>query len=118
MIFIPEGNAVEEIFQECLRVNPLSNDKAAIYKTWLANRISEIQVITPGTTRSRVNQILDQNGGECTPGAAIYSHADCHVLKVRIEFESTSNSDSGSDFNDNDKVKATSIPYLGFFIND
>jgi hypothetical protein len=116
--FIPEGDAVEEIFQECLRLKPLSKDKAAIYKTWLADRISEIQVITPGTPRSRVNQILSQNGGTSTPSAAIYSHADCYMLKVRIEFESTSNSDGRFDFNDNDKVKATSLPYLGLYIAD
>ena len=116
--FIPESNAVEEIFQECLRVKPLSDDKAAIYKAWLADRISEIQVITPGTPRSRVNQILQQNGGLSTPGAAIYSHADCYMLKVRIEFESTPNSDGHLAFNDNDKVKATSLPYLGLYITD
>jgi len=39
-------------------------------------------------------------------------------LKVRIEFEPMSNEHAGFPFNENDKVKAVSMPYLGFFTCD
>jgi hypothetical protein len=118
VIFIPEVEPAEEIFLKCTSVRPLSADKAFIYKKWLEDCISEIQSITTGTTRGEVNQILHQNGGICTPSAAIYSHIECEVLKVRIEFEPISNEHARLAFDENDKVKAVSTPYLGFFICD
>jgi hypothetical protein len=115
--FIPEVNPSEEIFLKCTSVKPLSADKSIIYKKWLEDRIAEIQSITAGTTRGRVNQLLCQNGGISTPRAAIYSHIECPVLKVRIEFETISHGHAGIEFSD-DKVKAVSMPYLGLFIAD
>jgi len=118
VIFIPKVNPSEEIFLKCKSVKPLSADKAFIYKKWLEERISEIQSITAGTTRRGVNQILLQNGGLSTPRAAIYSHIECPDLKVRIEFVPMSNENARLEFNENDKVKAVSMPYLGFFTCD
>jgi len=118
VIFIPKVYPAEEIFLKCTSVKPLSDDKASIYKTWLEDRISEIQSITAGTTRGKVNQLLRQNGGLFTSKAAIYSHIDCEVLKVRIEFEPESNQHAGLKFDENDKVKAVSMPYLGLFTAD
>ena len=118
VIFIPKVNPAEEIFLKCTSVKPLSADKASIYKKWLEDRISEIQSITAGSTLKKVNQILFQNGGLSTPSAAIYSHIECTVLKVRIEFEPMSNEHAKLEFNENDKVKAVSTPYLGFFTCD
>ena len=66
----------------------------------------------------KVNQILKRNGGISTPRASIYSHVDCLELKVRVEFEVKSNSEGFLDSNDNDKVRAVSIPYLGLFLTD
>jgi hypothetical protein len=117
-IFIPKADPAEEIFQKCDSVKPLSSDKVSIYKKWLKERVSEIQSITTGTTRKKVNQILRQNGGFSSLDAAIYSHIECDVLKVRIEFELVSDKHAGFPFNENDKVKAASMPYLGFFIYD
>lgn len=118
VIFIPKVDPAEEIFLKCKSVKPLSADKASIYKIWLEDRISEIQSIAAGTTRRKVNQILRINGGICTPSAAIYSHTECEVLKVRIEFEPMSNEHARLEFNENDRVKAVSTPYLGFFSCD
>ena len=117
-IFTPQIDPAEEIFQKCINIKPLSTDKASNYKKWLKDRISEIQSITAGSTRKKVNQIVFQNGGLSTPSAAVYSHIECTVLKVRIEFEPMSNEHAGFPFNENDKVKAVSMPYLGFFTCD
>jgi hypothetical protein len=116
--FMPKANPAEEIFLKCESVESLSADKAIIYKKCLEDCISEIQSITAGTTRGKVNQILRQNGGVFTPGAAIYSHRDCAVLKVRIEFETVSHGRAGIEFSEDNKVKAVSMPYLGLFIAD
>ena len=113
--FIPEVNAVDEIFRKCNSVKPLSIDEVPIYKEWLEDRISEIQSITADTTRSQLNQYLLQNGGISTPNAAIYSHKECNVLKVRIEFKPEPYK-QGQLFNENDRVKGISMPYLGLFI--
>lgn len=117
-IFVPQADPVEEIFQQCNSVKPLSADKVPVYKKWLQDRILEIQSITPGTTRKKVNQILQQNGGLTTRDSAIYSNIECIVLKVRIEFEPAPNEtgDKKSHLNENDKVIYVSMPYLGFFI--
>ena len=117
-IFIPKTDPAEEIFLKCNSVNPLSADKASIYQKWLRDRISEIQSITPVQTRRKVNQILRQNGGIFTPSAIIYSHKECDVLKVRIEFEPVSSEHEGFPLNENDEVKSVSMPYLGFFTCD
>ena len=85
---------------------------------WLKDRITEIQSIVAGTTRKKVNQVLLKNGGIPTPTAAIYSSTECSVLKVRIEFEATQNDNERFPFNEDDKVKAVSMPYLGFFTWD
>jgi len=113
--FIPKTNPAEEIFLKCNSVNPVSADKAPIYQKWIQDRISEIQSITPVQTRRKVNQILRQNGGVFTPSAIIYSHKECDVLKVRIEFEPVSSGDEGFSLNENDEVKSVSMPYLGLF---
>jgi hypothetical protein len=118
VIFITEVDPVEEIFNKCISVIPLTADKASIYKKWLEERISEIQGITAGTTRKKVNQILFQNGGISTPSVAIYSHTECKVLKVRIEFEAQKDENGRLKFNENDNVKAVSMPYLGSFVTD
>jgi hypothetical protein len=118
VIFKPQADPVEEIFQQCNSVKPLSADKAPIYKKWLQDRILEIQSITPGTTRKKVNQILLQNGGIFIPSAITYSHKECDSLKVRIEFELVLNEREGFPLNEDDKVKSVSMPYLGFFIAD
>jgi len=116
--FMPKTNPAEEIFLKCESVEPLSADKASIYKKCLEDYICEIKSITAGTTRGKVNQILRQNGGLFTPGAAIYSHRDCAVLKARIEFETVSHGRAGIEFSEDNKVKAVSMPYLGLFIAD
>lgn len=67
VIFLPKTDPVEEIFQQCESVKPLSADKVPVYKKWLQDRILEIQSITPGTARKKVNQILFQNGGIFVP---------------------------------------------------
>jgi hypothetical protein len=119
VIFMPKTNPAEEIFLKCESVEPLSADKASIYKKCLEDYICEIQSITAGTTtRGKVNQLLLQNGGISTPKAAIYSHIERPVLKVRIEFEPNSDEHARYPFNENDKVKAVSMPYLGLFIAD
>ena len=118
VVFIPEVDPAEEIFQQCESVKPLFADKASNYKKWLKERVSEIQSITAGTTRGKVNQILRQNGGIFTPSAITYSHKECDVLKVRIEFELVSNKHEGFELNENDKVKSVSMPYLGLFTCD
>jgi hypothetical protein len=116
--FMPQVNAVDEIFRKCNSVKPLSVDQVPIYKAWLKDRISEIQSITAGTTRSQLNQYLLQNGGLSTPKAAIYSHKECNVLKVRIEFKPDLDKQQQLIFTADDKVKAISMPYLGLFITD
>jgi len=116
--FMPQVNAVDEIFRKCNSVKPLSVDEVPIYKAWLEDRISEIQTITADTTRSQVNQYLLQNGGISTPNAAIYSHKECKVLKVRIEFKPEPDKQQKLVFDPDDKVKAISMPYLGLFICD
>ena len=118
VIFMPKANPAKEILLKCKSVKPLSADKSSIYKKWLEDRIAEIQSITAGTTRGKVNQLLCQNGGLSTANAAIYSHRDCEVLKVRIEFEPISDEPVKFPFNENDKVKAVSKPYFGLFIYD
>jgi hypothetical protein len=117
-VFIPKVDPTEEIFQKCESVEPLSTDKASIYKKWLKKRISEIQSITAGTTRKELSKILRQNGGISTPDAATYSHIESPELKVRIEFELVSYEHSKFISNENDKVKTISMPYLGFFTCD
>jgi hypothetical protein len=116
--FIPEVNAVDEIFRKCNSVKPLSVDEVPIYKAWLEDRISEIQGITAGTTRSQLNQYLLQNGGISTANVAIYSHKKCEVLKVRIEFKPDPYKQEQLEFSGSDKVKGISMPYLGLFICD
>ncbi len=103
---IPENNVVEDILRRCQNISPVPKADIPFYRNWLKDRISEIRAITPGTPRAQVDQSLRQNGGLSTPGAAIYSHTDCMVLKVRVQFDQ------------NDQVKATSPPYLGPFIAD
>jgi hypothetical protein len=115
VIFIPKVDPAEEIFLKCESVKPISANRVSTYKKWLDDRILEIQSINTGSTREKVNQILFQNGGLSTPGAAVYSHIECPVLKVRIEFELLSNENVQLKLNENDKVKAISMPYLGLF---
>lgn len=115
--FMPQVNAVDEIFRECNSVKPLSADEVSIYKAWLEDRISEIQSITADTTRSQVNQYLLQNSGISSEKAAIYSHKECKVLKVRIEFKTDPHKQQHV-FNPDDKVKGISMPYLGLFTID
>jgi len=117
-IFSPQVDPAEEIFQKCISVKPLPVDKALNYKKWLKDLVSEIQSITPGTTRRKVNQILLQNGGLFIPSAITYSHKECDVLKVRIEFELVSDGNKGFPLNEDDKVISVSMPYLGFFTTD
>ena len=116
--FMPQVNAVDEIFRKCNSVKPLSVDQVPIYKAWLEDRISEIQTITADTTRGQLNQYLLQNGGFFTEKAAIYSHKECKVLKVRIEFRPDPDKQQQLVFNPDDKVKAISMPYLGLFTCD
>ncbi len=116
--FMPHVNPVDEIFRKCNSIKPLSADEVPNYKAWLEDRISEIQSINADTTRSQVNQYLLQNGGISTPNAAIYSHNECKVLKVRIEFRTDPDKQQKLVFDPDDKVKAISIPYLGLFICD
>lgn len=99
-------NVLEDIFQTCQKISPLSEENLPIYKSWLKNRISDIQALSIGTPRTHVDQVLIQNGGLSTLNSAIYSHKECRVLKVRIEFDNNSN------------IKATSTPYLGLFTTD
>jgi len=117
-IFIPQVDPAEEIFQKCMDTKPLSDEKAASYKKWLKERVLEIQSITPGMTRREVNKILLQNGGIFMPSAITYSHKECDVLKVRIEFEPLSKEYKGFSLNEDDKVTTVSMPYLGFFTGD
>lgn len=116
--FMPVVNPAEEIFQKCESIEPLSADVASVYKKCLENCISEIQSITKDSTRGKVNRLLRQNGGLFSSRAAIYSHMMCEVIKVRIEFEPEPNEDGRSKLSENDKVKAVSMPYLGFFLVD
>jgi len=106
VVLIPENNVVEDILQRCQNISPLSKADIPFYRNWLKERISEILAITPGTPRAQVDQWLLQNGGLSTRAAAIYSHRDCLVLKVRVQFEQ------------NNQVKAISPPYLGLHIAD
>ncbi len=103
---IPENNVVEDILQRCQNISRLSKADIPFYRNWLKDRISEIQAITLGTPRARVDQLLLQNGGLSTRFAAIYSHRDCLVLKVRVQFDG------------NGQVKAISPPYLGLCTAD
>jgi hypothetical protein len=114
--FLPEENAAEETYQKCLDAKPLDPKEAAIFKAWLTEAISQIEAIPVGTPRRRVGQRLELNGGFSMPSASIYSHADCRYLKVRIEFEYKLDDENRAQFDDNDKVKAISMPYLGLFI--
>jgi hypothetical protein len=118
VIFITEVDPVEEIYNKCISVMPLTADKSSIYKKWLEDRISEIQNITPGMTRGQVNQILLQEGGISTPSAASYTTIESPLLKVRIEFEAQKDENGRLKFNENDKVKAVLMPYLGLFVAD
>ncbi len=104
VVLIPGNNVVEDILERCQKISPLSDAEIPFYRNWLKERISEIQAIRPGIGRADVDQSLLQNGGISTPGAAIYSHRDCTVLKVRVEFD------------ENNEVKAVSTPYLGLFL--
>jgi len=104
--FIPGNNVVEDILERCQSMCPLADADIAFCRSWLKERICEILAITPGTPRAQVDESLLENGGISTPAAAIYSHRDCIVLKVRVEFDK------------NNKVKAMSTPYLGLFIAD
>ena len=113
VVLIPETNVVEEMFQKCESVEPLSKSEIPYYRMWLEDRVSEILDITAGTTRRRVSQILLLNGGICTPKAGIYSHKQCRVLKVRIEFKPARTA-----FDENDQVTDISTPYLGLFLID
>jgi len=103
---MPANNVVEDIFERCQKISPVSDADIPFYTSWLKDRISEIQAIRPGIGRAQVDQSLLQNGGISTPAAAIYSHRDCMVLKVRVEFD------------ENNEVTAVSTPYLGLFITD
>lgn len=103
---IPENNVVEDILQRCQKISPVPKADIPFYRNWLKDRISEILAITPGTPRAQVDRSLRQNGGISTDTAAIYSHKDCIVLKVRVQFDQ------------NNRVKGTSPPYLGLFIAD
>ena len=116
--FIPTSNPAEEIFQKCQSIKPLSAKDEPVYKKCLEQCISEIKSIDTNTTRGEVNKLLQQNGGLSSPQAAIYSHLECDVLKVRVEFEFQRDEDGRAKYNENDKVKAVSMPYLGFFISD
>jgi hypothetical protein len=106
VVLIPENNIVEDILQRCQTVSPLSQGDIPFYKSWLKDPISEVIAITPGTPRAQVDQSLLQNGGLSTRSTAIYSHRDCLVLKVRVQFDQ------------NDQVEAVSPPYLGLPIAD
>lgn len=116
--FMPQVDPVDEIFRKCNGVKSLSADELPLYKAWLEDRISEIQSINADTTRSQVNQCMLQNGGISTPEVAIYSHKECKVLKVRIEFKQDPDKQQQLAFDPDDKVKAISTPYLGLFIID
>jgi hypothetical protein len=118
VIFMPEVDPIEEIFKKCTNIKPLSVDKVSLYKKWLQERVLEIQSITTGTTRREVSKILRQNGGFSPLNASVYSHIECEVLKVRIEFELMSEKFTGFPLNENDKVKSVSMPYLGLFTSD
>ena len=106
VVLIPGNNIIEDILQRCQKISPLSDAEIPFYRNWLKERIAEILAITPGIPRAQVDQSLLQNGGFFTHAAAIYSHRDCMVLKVRVEFD------------ENNEVKAVSTPYLGLFIAD
>ncbi len=116
-IFIPKADPVEEIFQECNNVKPLSADKAAIYKKWFQDRILEMQSITPGMTRKQVNQILEPDGGLVCQESMSYSHKLCQTLKVEITYELATKDVERDEYfdNANDKVTGVSMPYFGFF---
>ena len=116
--FIPASNPAEEIFQKCQSIQPLSVKEVPIYEKCMEDCISEMQSINQNTTHREVNQLLRQNSGIFSPQAAIYSHSICDVLKVRIEFEAQPDENSRLKFNENDKVKAVSMPYLGLVILD
>ena len=116
--FIPVNNPAEEIFQKCQSIQPLANKDTAAYKKCLKKYISQIQSINSNNTRAEVNKILQQNGGVFSPQSAIYSHPNCEVLKVRVEFEFQRDENGRAKFDNNDKVKSVSMPYLGFFISD
>jgi hypothetical protein len=112
ILFKPKTNPTQEIFDECMRVNPLPADKTPIYKNWLQDRIAEIQRITTGTTRKRVNEILKLSEGLFLH-RAVYLDRKCDVLKVDIEFLSLSRDAMGLFTDENDKVISVSMPYLG-----
>lgn len=116
--FIPTSNPTVEIFQKCQSIKPLSAKDVPVYKKCLEQCIGEIKSINTNTTRGEVNKLLQQNGGISTAQAAIYSHQVCDVLKVRVEFEFQRDEDGRAKFNENDKVKDVSMPYLGLFIMD
>ena len=117
-VFIPVSNPAEEIFEKCQNIRPLSAKDVTIYKKCLKECIAEMQSINQYNTRAEVNKFLQQNGGLFSAQASIYSHPICDVLKVVIEFEFGKDQDGRAKFNENDKVKAISTPYLGFFILD
>jgi hypothetical protein len=116
MIFTPQTDPAEEIFQKCISVKPLPFYKVANYKKWLKDRVSEIQNITPGATRRYANKILRQEGGIFQPDSIRYVHKDCEVLKVRIRFELISNENGfkRGPLNEDDIVQHVSMPSLGF----
>jgi len=117
--FIPVENPAEEIFQKCQNILPLSAKEIPVYRKCLEHCISELQSINESYTQGQVNKLLQQNGGLSSPGAAIYSHPVCDTLKVRIEYNFQRDAASGrAIFDDNNKVKAVSMPYLGNFIYD
>ncbi len=116
--FIPKDNPAEEIFQKCQSIQPLSAKDVSAYKKCLEKCIQEMKSINRDSTRKEVNKIFKQNGGISSPQAAIYSHPICEVLKVRVEFSAMKDETGRAKFDENDKVLAVSIPYLGLFSLD
>jgi hypothetical protein len=117
VIFMPQKDPAEEIFDECMHIIPLAPDKVAFYKEWLYAQIAEMQALL-GTTREHTNEILQQNGGIYTSVGATYSHVKCSVLKVRVEYEIMGTSARVTSASINDKVTAVSKPYLGLVYVD
>jgi len=127
VVFLPKKDPLEEIFAKCMSVEPLSSDKAKRSKQWLIECLSYIQSIRPGMTRKQVNELLVGDGGLIIPDAHSYSLSRCNFLKVRVEydaepnqryFEVLPNQEIKVGFNEDDKVKAVSLPYIGLGIMD
>jgi hypothetical protein len=116
VMFMPKSDPAQEIFDECMRMVPLDPDKAKAYKSWLFDRVAEIESLA-GKTRQRAETILLEDGGISTASGMIYHHSECHALKVRVEFE-TDYKTRGNAVDKDDKIKAVSKPYLGFVMTD